>query len=48
MTKLWSNIISGGPGAVQTTSGNAPYYLASGIVDSGIVKPGVNFTGALS
>lgn len=42
---LWSNIISGGPGAAQTTSGNAPYYLVSGIVDSGIVKPGVNFTG---
>ncbi len=42
---LWSTLISGGPSAAQTTSGNGPYYLVSGIIDSGIVKPGVNFTG---
>lgn len=41
----WNSLISGGPSAAQLTSGNAPYYLVSGIVDSGILKPGINFTG---
>jgi len=41
----WAGVVAGFPSAVQTVSGSSPYYLVSGIVDSGVVKPGVNFLG---
>ncbi len=41
----WQTVFSGGVSANQTTAANAPFYLASGILDSGVVRPAIAFSG---
>ena len=42
----WQSVIDGGYNAVQTVSGSSPFFLVSGIVDSGVVKPALAFSGS--
>jgi hypothetical protein len=42
----WSSALAGGPSASQSVPSIAPLYSVSGLVDSGITKPTVDFTGS--
>ena len=41
----WGSVILNGPVGSQSTLANAPFYLPSGIVDSGVTKPTISFSG---
>lgn len=41
----WGSVLTNGPVGVQSTLASAPFYLTSGIVDSGVTKPAISFSG---